>query len=685
MDSRAPRTLQRTIHWAWPAAYFAAPLLLTGLLYAATLDQPYFWDDVPHFHFVTSRTYLQLWTDVRGMSYYRPLAFTLYKLYFTLAPHGVTVGAHLILLLAHTGNAALTGFIAAKLVTPRGDAQSRFTGLIATLLFATCPFAALPIAHFAAVMHPLVMASTLGAVLAALAFARSRRRRDLAIALLLALLAPFWHESGIMAGTIAATVALLASCFPAQGRPVLDCPWRALLLLPAVGALFLPVWLVVPRTVQPSEPASLAGMAASLTFFFQAPTFPAQPLSRWLIDRLGTVIAGPLHLVAGVPWWHLALIWGIGLLTLALAGVFLWRRCRRRILAIALAWTLLAALPATVALPFSYVTVSQRLLYFAAPPAAILWAAACHAAATRAAGRRLVRRALALALAALVAGVPTAYVAREIVLHRLALAPLTSYARIARARPGARHLVVNPPNWVNYRHPWYPLGHEGVSVSADYVRFDHLVQLNSQPGALFVAATVPAIRAELPHYYYSTIGEDTPWTTEEIAGRAPRFDRVWLTRYSEEEIAVEEAGSVRLAPPGPPPDPVARFGSEISLVSATLEVEEATGIVTLDWYVKQKPPDVTAFCHVYDCQAQRLGQWDGPALGRTLPFAALPPDSAVHDVRRVPLEAPSPDGCYWVHIGLYRPDGTRLHATTAGDERLADDAASLRFLLGPNP
>ncbi len=91
------------------------PLLLTFVLYWTTLTQPYFWDDVPHFDFATTRTFPQIWTDVRGLSYYRPATFSLYKILFELLPAGATIIPHMFILLVHTANGWLVGNLARRL------------------------------------------------------------------------------------------------------------------------------------------------------------------------------------------------------------------------------------------------------------------------------------------------------------------------------------------------------------------------------------------------------------------------------------------------------------------------------------------------------------------------------------------------------------------------------------------
>jgi hypothetical protein len=378
-------------------------------------------------------------------------------------------------------------------------------------------------------------------------------------------------------------------------------------------------------------------------------------------------------MMVGLPWWVLVGVVVVAMLAFGLALVVL-RRCGlAMVLGLALVWCLLAALPAMAVLPFSYVTVSQRLLYWMAAPSAVLWATVCVAAAATV--RRLTgQAAVGLAVATMVLLPSGWYVCREVSLHKLALSPLRRYATIARQFSDERHLVVNAVDWVNYKEPWYALGHEGVAVSADYIDFGQLVRLNSGTHTRFEAVTFPEIRSELDRLYYATIGEDRPWHSETLAAEAPAFDRVWLTTYAEEGIRVEEVGSVRDGPVAVPSRYQARFGEQIYLVQSQFRVIRERAIVILDWKCLDDLPDVTVFRHLVDCVGNPLAQGDGLPLGRMLPFSQLAPGSEVHDVRPIRLGDVPEDGCFKVGVGLFRDDGTRLEAA-APDGAVIEEGA----------
>ena len=673
--------------WLPTLAFLLLPLLLTFVLYWTTLTQPYFWDDAPHYDFATTRTFLQIWTDVRGLSYYRPATFTLYKILFELLPVGATTIPHIFILLVHTANGWLVGNLTRRLLqgsekadeTPwfLGLTTSDVAGLLAALLFVSYPFAVLPVSHFAAVMHPLVTMFTISTTLSALVYASSHRRRWLVTAIALALLAPFIHESGIMAGSVAAAVLLIYNWSWAWKN------WKFVIVLPCTSGFFLLAWLIIPKTPNTFEWIGWGGVLASTTFFAQGPTFPLQPLSRLVMDCLSQLDMGIPLTVVGLPWWDLAVIWAVALTALLFSGLVLWRARRLRVLAISLAWAFLVALPSIVVLPFPYVSVSQRLLYAGGPPAALLWATVCVSLGARA-RHSWARHAIALGAATLIAAVPVAYIHREAVLHEFALHPLEQLATIGREYPRERHLVVNPVNWINYKQPLYALGQEGVSVSAEYVDFDQLVRLNAGTTAEFVAVTFPPIKVELANHYHSTIGEEIPWGAADPAAKTPEYDRLWLTAYSDESITVELVGSVWPGLDIAPEEYLASFDEKVYLIGAKLDVQEETAIATLNWRCLDDLPGATVFCHVTDCTGKLLGQGDGFSVGRMLPFEGLGAGAQVNDVRHIDLNLLSGDGCYALSVGLYFPDGTRVRTRDPYGQTLPDGTFRLTTTLAPS-
>lgn len=623
--------------------------VVTFALYWRTLSLPFFWDDVPNFNLATTRTFLQIWTNVSGFPYYRPALFTFWKLALAVLPPAPTVLFHAINLLTHAANALLVGwlvrhFASASRTEVSTDLENHhpttdLAGALATLIFVAYPFAVLPVSSVASWFHLAVTFMTLSTVVAAIKFIQTQSRGWLALAVGLALLTPFVHESGVMTGTLAAVAILLTDPAAVHRHK----GFLALLLL--ASALFIPVWLAVPKSRGGYKWVGWLPFFASLTFFFQSPSFPVQMLARPLVDRFGL--------------WDLGVIWGIGLGALLPVAWFMLRQRQWPPLVFGLAWIGLSMLPTVASLPFDYIATSPRLLYYTAPGAVVLWATAI--ATVAAVGSRVSRRpAIPLALGVLVAVPPMFYIERQITLHEVALHPLQALAAMTPQHPHERALLVNGVNWFNYRRTWYAIGHDGVSVTAGYIDFNDLIYINSGTRPNFSVATFSPVKSVLAQHFYSTLGEGLEWDWGKLAAEAPNFDRIWVTTYSNQGIRVGEGGAVKTGRPEKPASYVANFEDKIYLTSAEYQVERNEAVITLEWKYLGSGPDATIFRHLFDCSGNVMGLADGHAIEQILPFAYLSPGAEVRDVRHFTLEATSPDGCYALEVGLFLSDGSRV-------------------------
>jgi hypothetical protein len=626
--------------------------LLTLALYWRIIFLPFFWDDVVHFDFATSRTFLQIWTNVTGLGYYRPIVFTLYKLFFEHLPLGSTWLPHVFGLSLHALNGVLVGqltrrlYLSASSASPRESwradlTQAEIANVIAALFWVAYPFAALPLSHFAAVMHPLVTLFALSATLATLEYWPTRQRRWLVLAAGLTLLAPYIHEGGVMVGCLVAFV-LLVSRWPLPRRD----GWL-LGLFPLLSLTFLPVWLAVPKTREGFVWQGWEAIYGAVSFFVQGPTYPLQLLSRPLIDRLG--------------WWDIAAIWTVAALAFIIAAGVLLRQGQWRALAVGLSWGGVAMLPSVLILPIDYIVTSPRLLYYPGAGAAAMWAIVCVLVAARA-RHRVWRAALTTGLALMIAAPPMFFIEREVRLHILALPQLHELIAIAQEHPGERPLLINGLNYLNYRNAWYALGHEGVNVMAPYFSFDELLYVNSGARTSFTEASFLPIKTEPDGLIHSTLNEHIPWDWATLAAQVTAYDRVWLTTYSEAEIRVIEAGIVKNNEAARPASYLASFEDKVFLTGAQYHVADAEAVVTLEWKYLGPDPGATIFRHLFDCAGNVVGLGDGYALERMLPFTYLSPGAEARDVRHMPLDAISADGCYSLEVGLFRPDGSRVAA-----------------------
>jgi hypothetical protein len=73
---------------------------------------------------------------------------------------------------------------------------------------------------------------------------------------------------------------------------------------------------------------------------------------------------------------------------------------------------------------------------------------------------------------------------------------------------------------------------------------------------------------------------------------------------------------------------------------------------------------------------------DGFVLDRTVQFSDLAPGAEVRDVRRIPLKALSADDCYYLEVGLFREDGSRLKAVAPDGTAFENAAVIIRQQAG---
>jgi hypothetical protein len=178
-------------------------LTLTALLYGGTLSLPLFSDDLLQIPWLASISWRELWTTPSPYGYYRPLWYTLWRVWGPIPgdPAHLPWRLHLLNLIAHFAAAWLTGLLISTWMHSRRERVLAAT--IATTVFVLFPFSRQAIAWPGAVYNPLVSAMAAGALLA---YDRGRRGHGApcGLALLLALLAPLTYESGMLIGPLVA-------------------------------------------------------------------------------------------------------------------------------------------------------------------------------------------------------------------------------------------------------------------------------------------------------------------------------------------------------------------------------------------------------------------------------------------------------------------------------------------------
>ncbi len=636
---------------------------ITAALYARTLPLPFYSDDLVQVPWLRTAIWADIWTQVTPYGYYRPLAFTLWRM-LPASP----IALRLLNLLLHTLGASLVGFLAIELVAGRSnsvEARSAFLprfmgevadrrsggggsyssmqlavppsylpGIAATAFFAAYPFAYQAVPWVSAVFYPLVVALTVFAVIAYIRARATGRPGWWAASFAAAVLAPLAHENGLLTGLLVVLCELFIQEKPRR--------WVWPLIYLAVGAVSGAVWWVARPAGLSTLALDPSGLAQNATFLMQGLSFPLAPLAQ---------------LVDGVTW----AIWAIALPTIAL---LVWDGGRRG--AYALAWFALSILPAWVMMRPDWLADAPRFLYPAGVGAALLWA---FALARLAGCGRIwqVVSAVVLTVAALAPGVVFAW--EGVTWHLRGGEPIREAVEAAQASPGTSFLLVNLPDRLAPAQALYPLNHGGAILLPPQVPAGDIIGAHlGEPRPQDAAITAGWLLA--PVDYIRTTYGPTPESPEALAAMIAENRRVYMTEYAGADVHLREAGQALSEPP--PGVPLAHFGEEVTLLSASVRVEGDTLCLALIWLAESPPEEAeTVFVHVVDEEGNLIAQADGDPLMGLYPMMLWPPGAAVLDVRYARLEEGSPAEVY---VGVWRPGpAERLQAVAPDGARFPGD------------
>ncbi|HEY72052.1 MAG TPA: hypothetical protein G4N99_02140 [Thermoflexia bacterium] len=618
-------------------------LALTGLLYGDTLALPLFSDDLVQIPWLESISWRELWASPSPYGYYRPLWYSLWRLWGVLVGGLHPPGLHLLNLIAHFAAAWLAGLLAVTWMR-RGAACPRpyIPACLAAALFAVFPFSRQAVAWPGAVYNPLVSAMAAGAVLS---YDRGRQGHGqwwIGLALLLAGLAPLTYEAGLL---VAPLVILTEGLGWLQGRWSRRYSWWPLAFA-GLCAAALALWRAMRGAGVTSfglNPSDLYHNAAYLVQGLVYPVAPlAQRLAAWL--ELDTELC----------------LWLIALPTLALLA---WSGLKRNRSAFSLGaiWFALFALPPAVSMEADWFALAPRFLYMTAAGGALMWTAAAGDWITR------LRRSwhtplIVVVLAALL--IPAALFVRDgMHLYRMAGESIWDAAEATQSPI----LLVNLPMRITPHGRAYPLGFEGVTPLPMRVTAEELVRVHTGIRDAAEAVAFGIVAADdPPDYDYQLFGREAGW--EELAAAVRQARAVYLTRYENKRIHLVEAGSASEPISG---EPLARFGDRVALLKAECTCDARGQVhLTAHWQVETSvKTDATVFAHLLDSEGALAAQADGYPLLGMLPFWLWEPGEVVRDTRHFdPVQA----GEYTIRLGMWelatgerwladnQPDGVML-------------------------
>ncbi len=600
-------------------------LVLTGLLYGSTLSLPLFSDDLLQIPWLASISWRELWTTPSPYGYYRPLWYTLWRVWGPIPgdPTRLPWRLHLLNVIAHIAAAWLIGLLVTTWMHSRRERV--LAAAVATTIVVLFPFSRQAIAWPGAVYNPLVSAMAAGALLA---YDRGRRGHGthwIGLALLLALLVPLTYESGMLVGPLVA----FAEVIGWMKKRWEHRSWWPL----AFGGLFL-LMMALWRTMRGAGVTGFGLKPADLwhnaSYLVQGLVYPTAPLAQRLVSWGG--IDPKLAL------------WIVALPTLALLS---WSALRRYpgLFWLGAGWFALFAAPPLVSMEADWFALAPRFLYTTAGGMAMIWAAALSAwIANKHSAWRLALSGLVIAAALIPAGL---FVRDGVRLYGMAGESIWEAAEAAsREHP---ILLVNLPRRITPHDRTYPLGFEGITPLPMRVTAEGLAHVHTGLRDAARAVAFGIVAADQPtSYSYQLFGQTVGW--EEVMSAARQARAVHLTRYEDERIYLVEAGGVEeRASYG---EPLARFGDRVTLLNARGTCDEDGQVrIVARWQIEEKvESDATIFAHLLRPDGTLVAQADGYPLRGMLPFWLWERGEVVRDVRRF---APAPPGEYVVKMGVW--------------------------------
>ncbi|MFW5691518.1 MAG: hypothetical protein ACOCXZ_03360 [Chloroflexota bacterium] len=630
----------------------ALPLLLAVAAYGYTLRLPFFLDDGPHFMILGQTDGLRHWGDFDPFPFYRPLAFSIWKLFELFGPRYPAWEMHLLNLLVFGLAGVLAGQVARRLAPPHARTLAAVIGGCGFVLF---PFSYQAVAMIAAFFHILLALGVLLSLWAGLRWLDSGGLWPLALCWLGAFIAAFSHESGVLIAVLLplGLAAAHAGRLPAR-RQLLA------LVLPVwvISAIYVLLWLAFspndePQTLTKDLPAAAAAL-------MQGAAYPFVRLARPLV----TGDADPVILLAGAA------------LALA-AAVALAARVDRRALpgaAFGAAWYVLAILPAALLLPAGYVLGQLRLALLASAGGALLWGVLLAALATR-------RRWLPLAL---IIGLLGVLVSVEFLGQRradfLKLADWNHEAMaLLLADDAIQHgaLIINGPQSLAPVEAArrFLLGSEGVLWTDPSLDYSQQFWMNGDDALRDISAfSVPdLLRAQ--GIRYSAHGPAL--TGALLHDRVAAAPLIYVTQFDGADFSIVQAGGTAAPPELPTLD--ARFPAlDAALVGGgwRYDATRQAIIANTRWTVA-RPGPVKLFVHVY-CDDAFIAQSDGYPLSDLYPFSVWAGGATHRDGRIIWLDAGTDPACLRVITGLYdETTGERLATVDADGAPLPDNAIPL--------
>jgi hypothetical protein len=619
----------------------ALPLALAFAVYGYTLRLPFFVDDGPNLWTTEHLDGVEQWAGTPTFPYYRPVAFSIWKLNDALYGRYDSPSLHWLNVACLGVSGVAVGQIARRLL--RGLGRGWLSAL-AGAGFVLFPFTYQAVTLVSAQFHLLLAFGLLLCITLALRWLGGAGGRvALAACWLSALVGIFSHENGpLLAGLLPGAILV---AYQGRERPPLRRALTVTAPVIALSALYGLLWLVVPRDMTVRAELSAAPEDA-FGYLLQGFVYPLSALVQRALQPESVLPEAVLALAGGVA-------------AVALIGAIRLDRRAGLIALFGLAWYVAAIGPSALLLAPDYVLGSARLMLLASAGGALFWAGAGAALWRWRAGRAAVALVSVLTLALAVVFL---WARRD---EHLRMGRFThDLMALGETLPIERDglLLVNAPNYIAPARHTFLLGSEGATFMLDILSYSQQFWMNTglDHPPVEAIANVATLRYTAgtynPHgaYYEGAPLHDLLRAAHWIA----------VTQFEGDAfvpVAVGGAGE-------PLPDgALATFDDAVTLLDAqaTAQLDERTLNVRLAWSV-QEPRPLKLFVHAW-CEDRLVAQSDGYPWGDLYPFSSWLPGEQHVERRLIRLPEDVSAACLRVAAGLY--DETTLERLPPVDPR----------------
>ncbi len=615
---RKTEDLWRRYH-SWIGVAVAA--VLTVVCYGFVVRLPFFLDDLPIMTWLSRHSWVDIWVRSSENQFYRPLAFTIYKLGRLLPSGADRAFLHGTSLLIHWASAVIL-FQVVKFA-----GRSAEEALAASILFVVFPFMFMAVPWITAMSHPLVTLLTLLATFAALKAERDRATGWWGISLLAILLAPLAHESGQVCAVTVGGVVLIQHGLRSRRRV------RFVLM----GALLNGGMMLLRSYIPGVGSPTLAGAqdwVENAMFFLHGLTYPLAPLGGWLVRERGArdfafVALSALCLLIALTWLAL-------------------KRGEWRWVASNLWWWAWSTLPAGLSLRYGYLYTAPRTYALAAAGTVMLWSALIFGV-SKSLRKRAPRSVVSILVVALIATQNVDFLRRQAALFSTLNDLYQDVLNASRSQQNAPLGFVNLPRSLAHPEKTYAMILETVLFVPPYSNIAEFIEVNGVWRSADAVMFTPVV--EETNFVFGYQGDGMGW--EGMRRFAVDHRTLWLAKWQSGGFSLRHVGHIEADAP-PSDDPVVSFEDGPSIDSVTVEpIADGHWAVTIDW-IAPEPVNAEIFVHVRDADGELVAQVDGPALGGMVPPWIWDVGDRIHDVRHIFPEGPAP---YTVQVGLFNADG----------------------------